>query len=50
MPVTAFVDKPSAPIPSDDGDIGADPPGFDRLRLQRELQTELVGFFDAAFP
>jgi predicted dienelactone hydrolase len=46
----AFVDTPVAPVPSDDGDIGADPPGFDRHRFQRELQTELVGFFDAALP
>jgi predicted dienelactone hydrolase len=44
----AFVDTPVAPVPSDDGDIGADPPGFDRHRFQRELQTELVDFFDAA--
>jgi predicted dienelactone hydrolase len=44
----AFVDTPVALVPSDDGDVGADPPGFGRHGFQRELQTELVGFFDAA--
>ncbi|MCY7307020.1 MAG: dienelactone hydrolase [Rhodoferax sp.] len=45
----AFMDPPSMPIPSEDGDIGANPPGFDRQAFLRQLQQELVQFFDKAF-
>ena len=45
----AFVDPPTVPIPSDDGDLRDDPPGFDRQALLRQLQTELPAFFDAVF-
>jgi predicted dienelactone hydrolase len=45
----AFVDTPSEPIPSDDGDLRDDPPGFDRQAFLRQLQSELPAFFDAVF-
>lgn len=46
----AFLDPPSVPIPTPDGDAAADPPGFDRRALLARLQVELPDFFDAAFP
>lgn len=45
----AFMDKPAAPIPTPDGDIGADAPGFDRQALHDRLAQELAAFFDKAF-
>jgi predicted dienelactone hydrolase len=45
----AFVDPPSGPIPSEDGDLRDDPPGFDRPAFLRQLQREVPAFFDAAF-
>jgi predicted dienelactone hydrolase len=42
----AFMDKPSTPIPTEDGDIGADPAGFDRARFLAKISGELVLFFD----
>ncbi len=45
----AFMDKPEAPIPTDDGDIGADAPGFDRPVLHTRLARELPAFFDQSF-
>jgi len=45
----AFVDTPSEAIPSDDGDLRDDPPGFDRAAFLRQLQSEVPDFFDAAF-
>lgn len=45
----AFVDPPSWAIPSDDGDLRDDPPGFDRPAFLRQLQSDLPAFFDAAF-
>ena len=45
----AFVDPPSGPIPSEDGDLRDDPPGFDRPAFLRGLQRDLADFFDAAF-
>lgn len=42
----AFMDTPSMAIPTDDGDIAADPPGFDRKALLDRLGVELVAFFD----
>ena len=44
----AFLDTPTLPIPSPDGDIGADPPGFDRAAFLAKLGGELVAFFDEA--
>ena len=45
----AFMDTPSMPIPSPDGDIGANPPGFDRSALLRRMAVELPAFFDKAW-
>jgi predicted dienelactone hydrolase len=45
----AFMDTPSMPIPSEDGDIGADPPGFDRRAFLHQLKHDLPIFFDKAF-
>lgn len=45
----AFVDPPTSAIPSDDGDLRDDPPGFDRPAFLRQLQSDLPAFFDAAF-
>jgi predicted dienelactone hydrolase len=44
----AFMDTPSMPIPSPDGDLGANPAGFDRSAFQNELATALSQFFDRA--
>lgn len=45
----AFQDTPTMPIPSEDGDVGANPPGFDRAVFLGQLQRELPAFFDKAF-
>ena len=45
----AFMDTPSMPIPSADGDIGANPPGFDRAAFLKSLAASLPGYFDRAF-
>jgi predicted dienelactone hydrolase len=45
----AFVDTPSMPIPSEDGDIGANPPGFDRQAFLQQLRHDLPLFFDNAY-
>jgi predicted dienelactone hydrolase len=45
----AFMDPPGMPIPSEDGDVGADPPGFDRRAFLDRLGHELPDFFDKAF-
>ena len=44
----AFSDTPSMPIPSADGDLGANPEGFDRATFLKQLATELNQFFDRA--
>jgi predicted dienelactone hydrolase len=44
----AFMDTPSMPIPTPDGDIAADPPGFDRAAFLRRLGNEVPAFFDKA--
>ena len=44
----AFMDTPSMPIPSPDGDVRANPAGFDRAAFQKQLATELNQFFDRA--
>lgn len=44
----AFMDPASIPIASEDGDISANPPGFDRKALLGQLQRELPAFFDKA--
>lgn len=45
----AFMDTPTMSIPSEDGDIAANPPGFDRGAFLGKLQRELPVFFDKAF-
>ena len=45
----AFMDTPGMAIPSKDGDIGADPPGFDRSAFLKQLARDLPAFFDKAF-
>ncbi|MBS0529893.1 MAG: dienelactone hydrolase [Proteobacteria bacterium] len=45
----AFMDRPSAPIPTLDGDAAADPPGFDRAAFLAQLRGEVSAFFDTAF-
>ena len=45
----AFMDSPNMPIPSLDGDIGANPPGFERGPFLKQLADEIAAFFDKAF-
>jgi predicted dienelactone hydrolase len=42
----AFLDTPSQPILTPDGDIGANPPGFDRTAFLAKLGIDLAAFFD----
>jgi predicted dienelactone hydrolase len=44
----AFMDTPSMSLPSEDGDVAANPPGFDRGAFLGQLQRELPAFFDKA--
>lgn len=44
----AFMDTPGMPIPSRDGDVGANPEGFDRAAFQKQLAIGLNQFFDRA--
>ncbi|WP_189341220.1 MULTISPECIES: hypothetical protein [unclassified Mesorhizobium] len=44
----AFMNPASAPIPTLDGDISADPPGFDRAEFLKQLGEEIPAFFDRA--
>ncbi len=44
----AFSDTPSYPIPTPDGDMAADPSGFDRAAFLKGLGPELADFFDKA--
>lgn len=45
----AFMDRPSVPTPTLDGDAAADPPGFDRAAFLAQLRSEILVFFDNAF-
>jgi pimeloyl-ACP methyl ester carboxylesterase len=45
----AFMDTPSVAIPTRNGDIGADPAGFDRSAFLKQLSRDLPAFFDKAF-
>ncbi len=45
----AFMDRPSMAIPSEDGDLRADPPGFDRAAFLQQLGQALPLFFDQAW-
>ena len=42
----AFMDTPSMSIPSLDGDVAANPPGFDRTAFLKQLAVEITAFFD----
>ena len=42
----AFMDSPSMSIPSPDGDVAANPPGFDRTAFLKQLAGEITAFFD----
>ncbi len=42
----AFMDSPSMPLPSPDGDVAANPTGFDRDALLKQLAIEITAFFD----
>ncbi len=42
----AFMDSPSMSLPSPDGDVAANPPGFDRNAFLTQLAGEVVAFFD----
>jgi predicted dienelactone hydrolase len=44
----AFMDTPSTPVATEDGDLGADPPGFDRAAFLTQLGQALCVFFDEA--
>ena len=41
-----FMGTPSMPIPSPDGDVGADAAGFERAPFLKQLAAELNQFFD----
>jgi predicted dienelactone hydrolase len=45
----AFMETPSVPIMSEDGDVRANPPGFDRAALLKRLAVEIPAFFDQAW-
>jgi predicted dienelactone hydrolase len=42
----AFMDTPSMSLPSPDGDVAANPPGFDRDAFLKQLAVEITAFFD----
>ena len=42
----AFMDRPSMLLPSPDGDVAANPPGFDRDAFLKQLAVEVTAFFD----
>ncbi len=42
----AFMDTPSMSLPSPDGDVAANPPGFDREAFLKQLAIEITAFFD----
>jgi predicted dienelactone hydrolase len=44
----AFADTPTAPIPTPGGDVGADPPGFDRAAFLERLAEAVGDFIDRA--
>lgn len=42
----AFMDSPSMSILSPDGDVAANPPGFDRDAFLKQIAVEITAFFD----
>ena len=45
----AFMDTPRMSLPSPDGDVAANPPGFDRDAFLKQLAVEITAFFDKTF-
>jgi predicted dienelactone hydrolase len=45
----AFMDTPSMSLPSPDGDVTANPPGFDRGAFLKQIAVEITAFFDKTF-
>lgn len=45
----AFMDTPTMPISSPDGDLAANPPGFDREAFLKQIAAEITAFFDKTF-
>jgi predicted dienelactone hydrolase len=45
----AFMNTPGMPIASPDGDVAANPPGFDREAFLTQLAGEVTAFFDKGF-
>ena len=45
----AFMDQPTAPVQTLDGDAAANPPGFDRAAFLARLRGKVSAFFDNAF-
>jgi predicted dienelactone hydrolase len=44
----AFIDAPTTPMATEDGDLRDNPLGFDRSAFLRRLQSEVPDFFDSA--
>ncbi len=44
-----FMDTPNRPLPTPDGDVGANPEGFDRTAFLAELGPALAAFFDGSW-
>ena len=42
----AFMDTPRMSLPSPDGDVAANPPGFDRHAFLKQFAEEITAFFD----
>ncbi len=42
----AFMDSPGMAVASADGDVAANPPGFDRAAFLKQLAGEITAFFD----
>jgi len=42
----AFMDTPNVAIPSPDGDVAANPSGFDRAAFLQQAAGEITRFFD----
>jgi predicted dienelactone hydrolase len=42
----AFMDTPSMSLTSPDGDVAANPPGFDRDAFLKQIAVEITAFFD----
>jgi len=46
----AFMAVPQHSLPSDSGDVAADPPGFDRGAYQDTLAREVLAFWGRVWP